>query len=185
MHFRFLVSWYDKVLSWSKHPKAAWYLGFVSFVDSSLFPISPLFMILPMSVSEPKRAFYFANIAIVASVLGGMLGYALGLFAFDLIISPFITLMGYSHYYDLAMQWFQNWGFWAILFGCISPIIPYKIFTIGAGVLQLHFGWFLLASLLGRMLRFWIIAAILRWGGPKFEPLFRKTLLKISNFQTS
>lgn len=185
MHFRFLVSWYDKVLVWSKHPKATRYLAFVSFVDASLFPISPLFMLLPMSVAEPKNAFRFAAIVIISSFFGGILGYGLGLFAFEAIVNPFITFMGYGESYQLANHWFQEWGFWAILFGCVTPIIPYKIFTIGAGVMQLHFGWFLLASLTGRMIRFLIIATIIRWGGPRVEPLFRKTLLKITNYQPS
>ena len=183
MHFRFIISWYDKVLGWSKDPKAPWYLGFVSFIDASLFPISPLFMILPMSFAKPERAFYFASIAIVTSILGGFLGYALGFFAYEALIGPFIKMMGYTNYYQMAMQWFQTWGFWAILFGCLSPMIPYKIFTIGAGVMQLNFGWFLLASIFGRILRFYIIASLICWGGPKIEPLLRRTLVKISNYQ--
>ncbi|HXH54253.1 MAG TPA: VTT domain-containing protein [Gammaproteobacteria bacterium] len=185
MHFRFLVPWYDKILRWSAHPKATRYLALVSFIDASFFPISPLFMILPMSVAEPKRAFQFAGIVIVSSFFGGILGYGLGFFAFEGIVNPFINMMGYSGYYQLAAQWFQEWGFWAILFGCVTPFIPYKIFTIGAGVMQLHFGWFLLASLTGRTIRFLLIATIIRWGGPKAEPLFRKTLLKITNYQPS
>jgi membrane protein YqaA with SNARE-associated domain len=183
MHFRFLVSWYDKVLLWSKHPKANWYLTFVSFVDASLFPVSPLFMLLPMSVAEPKSAFRLAGIVIVSSFFGGILGYGLGLFAFEAIVNPFINMMGYSGSYQLATEWFQEWGFLAILFGCVTPFIPYKIFTIGSGVMQLHFGWFLLASLAGRAIRFLLIAVLIRWGGPKVEPLFRKTLVKISNYQ--
>ncbi len=185
MHFRFLVSWYDKILLWSKHPKACWYLGFISFIDASLFPLSPLFMVLPMSFSEPTRAFYFAAIVIGSSFLGGMIGYSLGFFAFEALIGPFIQWMGYSAYYEMAMQWFQQWGYAAIVFGCLTPFIPYKIFTIGAGVMQLHFGGFLIASFLGRALRFLLIASIIRWGGPRFEPIFRKTLMKISNYQPS
>ncbi len=185
MRLQFLVSWYDKVLCWSKHPKATRYLALVSFIDASLFPISPLLMVLPMSVAKPKCAFQFASIAIIASFFGGMIGYALGLFAFEAIVNPFIHMMGYHEYYQLAAQWFQEWGFLAILFGCVTPFIPYKIFTIGAGAMQLHFGWFLLASLTGRTIRFLLIAALIRWGGPKVEPLFRKTLLKITNYQLS
>lgn len=185
MQLPFLVNLYDKVLAWSKHPKAVWYMGFVSFIDASLFPVSPLFMLLPMSFAEPKLAFRYANITIITSILGGMVGYALGLFAYEAFINPFIAMMGYTRYYEMALLWFQNWGFWAILFGCLSPMIPYKIFTIGAGVMKLNFGWFLLASMVGRIMRFWIIASLIRWGGPRFEPILRKTLLKISNYQTS
>lgn len=184
MRFHFLVSWYDKVLQWSKHPKACWYLGLVSFVDASVFPVSPLFMILPMSFSAPHRSFYFAFITISMSFFGGMLGYVLGLFAYDMFIYPFIQWMGYAAYYQMAVQWFQTWGFWAILIGCLSPMIPYKIFTISSGVMHLHFGWFLAATLVGRALRFLLIAALIRWGGPKIEPVFRRALIKLANYQT-
>ncbi len=180
MQFNFLISWYDKALQWAKHPHAIWYLGFLSFIDSSLFPVSPLLMIIPMSFAEPKRAFNFAFVVIVTSFLGGIVGYGLGFFAFEILIQPFIKIMGYANYYQMMMEWFQKWGFFAILFGCFTPFIPYKIFTIGAGVMQLNLGWFLLASAIGRTSRFLTIAAIIRWGGPKFEPFFRKFLVKIS-----
>jgi len=184
MHFRFLIAWYDKVLAWSKHPRAPWYLGLISFVDASVFPISPLFMLLPMSFANPRRSFHFALIAIISSFIGGMVGYALGFFAFEVFINPFINWMGYVGYYQMALQWFQTWGFWAILIGCLSPIIPYKIFTISAGVMQLDFGWFLVASIIGRSLRFLLIAAFICWGGPKVAPLLRKTLVKITDYQS-
>ncbi len=183
MHFRFLISWYDKALAWSKHPKAVWYLGLVSFVDASVFPISPLFMFLPMSFAEPRKAFYFGAIIIFTSFMGGIVGYGLGYFAYEAIIQPFIEWMGYARHYQMAVEWFQSWGFWAILFGCLTPFIPYKIFTISSGVMQLAFSWFLIATIVGRSLRFLLIAALIRWGGPKIEPLLRKTLIKISNFQ--
>lgn len=185
MRLPFIVTIYDKVMQWSKHPKANRYLALVGFIDASLFPISPLFMLLPMSFAEPTRAFYLALIVIVASFLGGIVGYALGYFAFEAIISPFIQMMGYTEYYQMMLHWFQEWGFWAILFGCFTPFIPYKIFTIGAGILQLELGWFLLASAIGRMLRFLAIATVICWGGPKFEPLLRKLLVKVSNYQTA
>lgn len=184
MRFRFLVVWYDKALVWARHPRACWYLGWVSFIDASLFPISPLVMLLPMSVSEPARAFYFAAIVITASFVGGLLGYALGLFAFETVIDPFIHFMGYASYYQTGMRWMQEWGFVAILFGCLTPFIPYKIFTIGSGVMQLPLGGFLMASLLGRMLRFLLIAALFFWGGPRFEPLLRRMLVKMSRAES-
>ena len=180
MRFKFLASSYEMVMRWAKHPHAIWYLGILSFIDSSLFPISPLFMLIPMSFAQPKQSFYLAFVVIIASFIGGMVGYGLGYFAFDKLINPFIGFMGYTDYYQIMMQWFQEWGFWAILFGCFAPFIPYKIFTIGAGVMQLNLGWFLLASAIGRTMRFVVIATIIRWGGPKFEPLFRNFLVRIS-----
>lgn len=176
----FVMKLYDKVLMWSRHPKATRYLGFVSFVDASVFPISPLFMLIPMSYAEPHRAFSFARITTFMSILGGIVGYALGYFASETLVTPFIQWMGYTESYNLAIQWFQVWGFWAILLACFSPVIPYKIFTIGAGVLQFHFGTFLIASIVGRTLRFSIIAALIWWGGPKVEPWLRRMLVKFS-----
>lgn len=177
---RFLIKWYDKVLGWSQHPHAVRYLGFLSFIDASLFPISPNFMLIPMAYARPKSAFWFAAICTVASILGGILGYALGLFAFEALINPFLEWMGYMGQYQAALLWFQKWGFWAILLACFSPFIPYKIFTIGAGVLQLNLGLFLMASTLGRALRFYMISAVIRFGGPKIEPYVRQTLLRFS-----
>ena len=173
-----LLQLYDKVLRWSQHPKAPYYLGFLSFIDSSLFPISPLFMLIPMSFAAPKRAFLYATITTVSSILGGAFGYFLGFLAFEAIVHPFLIWMGYMQGYQAAIQAFQQWGYWAIFLGCFSPFIPYKIFTIGAGVMQLNLGWFLLASTLGRALRFFIIAGIICWGGPKMEPILRRTLTR-------
>src|SRR5437868_14323040 len=111
-------------------------------------------MLLPMSFAIPNKAFWFAAMATVSSILGGLLCYSLGFWAFEAIVHPFLVWMGYMELYQMALNWFQVWGFWAILLGCFSPFIPFKIFTIGAGVLQLPFGWFLIASSIGRALRF-------------------------------
>lgn len=178
MQLRFLLTTYEKILEWSLHPKALWYLALVSFLDSSLFPISPNFMLFPMSFAKPNRAFYFAIVTIVASIIGGLVGYGLGYFAFESLLKPFFSMMGYIEYYQKTVQWFEIRGFWAIFWGCLTPIIPYKIFTIGAGVMQLDLGWFLLTSALGRSIRFFLIAALIFWGGPKVEPYIQKMLNK-------
>ncbi len=167
---------YETVMRWSRHPNAIYYLGFLSFIDASLFPISPNFMLIPMSFAKPNRAFIFALMTLCGSVLGGISGYLLGFFAFKTIVHPFLEFMGYMSSYQAALLSFNQWGYWAIFVGCFSPFIPYKIFTIGAGVMQLNLGWFLLASTLGRALRFFIIAGVIAWGGPKMEPFLRRKL---------
>lgn len=167
-------------MQWSQHPKASQYLAFVSFIDASVFPISPTFMVLPMSFAQPRKAFYFAAVAIVSSFFGGILGYYLGYFCFEAFLSSFIEWMGYSAYYLQAENWLNTWGFWAVFVGCLTPIIPYKIFTISAGLLQLHLALFLVASLAGRLLRFLMIATVIYWAGPRVEPFVRKVLFKES-----
>ncbi len=173
-----LLDYYKKAMHWSTHPKAPWYMGTLAFLDASIFPISPMFMLLPMSFASPKRAFYFGAIASTASFLGGMLGYALGYYCFESFLGEFINWMGYGAAYQSAVNWFAVWGFWAVLASGFAPL-PYKVFTISAGVLELHVGLFCLASLLSRILRFGLVAAIIYWGGPRVEPWIRRTLGKI------
>jgi len=179
MKFHFLLRWYDKALELSRHPRATFYLAVLSFVDASIFPVSPNFMILPMAFAKPNKAFYYALIAILGSFLGGMVGYAIGYFSYEVIVEPFIHWMGYVKQYERAIDWFQEWGYWAIIVGCFLPFFPYKIFTIGAGVMQLHFLGFLVVSLIGRSCRFLLIAIIIRFGGPKVEPALRRALMRL------
>lgn len=173
----YIFQWYQKVLTWSRHPKAPWYLGFVSFVDASFFPISPAFMLIPMALAAPKKAFYFAFIATLASTLGGVLGYALGMWAFQPLIAPLFEALGYTDTYLQAIRFFEQWGHWAVFFAAFTPI-PYKLFTIGAGVMGLNLPLFLLASFGGRGGRFVIMAGLIRFGGPRVENWCRNYLAK-------
>lgn len=131
-------------------------------------------MLLPMSFATPERAFWFATITSVSSILGGIVGYALGFFAFEAFMEPLLIWSGYMPSYESALTWFNRYGFWTILIGSFTPFIPFKIFSIGAGVLQIKFLGFLGASILGRCLRFFFIAAVIRILGPKVEPFIRK-----------
>jgi membrane protein YqaA with SNARE-associated domain len=174
---KFLFNWYDRVMVWSRHPKAPWYLGAVSFADSSVFPISPVVMIIPMTLSMPLKAFRWAWIATLFSVFGGCVGYALGKWAFQPLLLPLIEQFGYMGVYQSALKAFGTWGYWALFFAAFIPV-PYKFFTIGAGVLSLNLPLFLLSSCAGRGLRFSIIAGLIRFGGPKMEGWFRRYLDK-------
>jgi len=170
---KILYNSYEKVLKWSRHPKASRYLAGVSFADSSVFPISPIIMIIPMSLAEPQKAFRWAWIATWFSIFGGILGYALGKYAFQPFILPFLQDLGYMEAYQSALNSFATWGYWAVFIGAFMPI-PYKVFTIGAGVLGLNLPLFLLSSFGGRGIRFSVIAGLIRFGGPKFEAWFRR-----------
>lgn len=163
---------YDRVLAWSAHRHAERYLAALSFAESSFFPIPPDVMLAPMTLAKPHNGWRYAAVTTIASVLGGMAGYAIGWFAID-AVAPLIERLGYLETYEQATGWFERYGFLAILAAGFSPI-PYKIFTIAGGALTMFFPGFVLASLLGRGARFFLVAGIIVFGGPRMEPLLRK-----------
>ena len=162
---------YDKAMSWAVHRHAPVYLAGLSFAESSFFPIPPDVMLAPMALAEPKRAWFYATLTTVASVIGGIAGYLIGMFAFELI-EPWLHELGYWGKFEVAQAWFSEWGFLAIFIAGFSPI-PYKLFTISAGVISMVFLPFVLASLIGRGARFFLVAAIMVWGGEKMEKMVR------------
>lgn len=164
---------YDKVLGWARHPRAPWYLGGLSVAESSFFPIPPDVMLAPMVLARPERAWFLAGLTTVASVLGGVIGYLIGLFAFQ-AVEPLLHRFGHWDTYLAAREWFDVWGIWVILFiGGFSPI-PYKIFTVTAGAVAMALLPFIIASLIGRGARFFLVAALMRWGGAHVEPYLRR-----------
>ncbi len=163
---------YAKVIQLAAHPHAVGYLAGLSFAESSFFPIPPDVMLAPMTLANPRRAWFFAALTTVASVLGGMAGYAIGLLAFDLI-EPLLHRAGYWPAYLQAREWFTHWGFWAVLLAGFSPV-PYKIFTIAAGVAALSFPLFVVASIIGRGARFFLVAGLIYLGGEKMERQLRR-----------
>lgn len=162
---------YALVIRWAGHPHAPRYLVALSFAESSFFPIPPDVMLAPMALADRKRAWYYAGLTTVASVLGGLLGYAIGVFAFD-VIAPWLHKAGYWEEYLQAQNWFERWGFWAVFLAGFSPI-PYKLFTIAAGVMSMVLLPFVLASLIGRGARFFLVAGLIVWGGERMERALR------------
>lgn len=163
---------YDSCLRWARHRHAPYYLTGLSFAESSFFPIPPDVMLMPMSLAQPRRAMYFALLTTLASVVGGIAGYAIGYFALDWV-APLIEEGGrWSAAYNKASTWFTDWGFWAVLIAGFSPI-PYKVFTISAGALSMAFIPFVIASAIGRGGRFFLVAGLLAWGGPAMEARIR------------
>lgn len=163
---------YERAMQWARHPKAPWYLGGLSFAESSFFPIPPDVMLAPMCLAQPRRAFGFATLTTLTSVLGGILGYLIGALAFDLI-EPWLIQSSYHEKYLLARDWFGEWGWLAIFIAGFSPI-PYKVFTITAGVIAMSFVPFLLASFVGRGARFYLVATLMAWGGERMEQKLRQ-----------
>ncbi|EGW53824.1 membrane protein [Candidatus Endoriftia persephone str. Guaymas] len=164
---RLFSALYSRAMQWSRHPHAPRYLAGLSFAESSFFPIPPDVMLAPMSLAQPNRAWYLAALTTAASVLGGLLGYFIGVFAFELI-EPWLHELGYWEKYLHTKIWFDEWGFWAIFLAGFSPI-PYKVFTITAGVIAMALFPFLLASLVGRGARFFLVAGLMAWGGERME----------------
>jgi membrane protein YqaA with SNARE-associated domain len=162
----------DRVLSWSRHPKAPWILGGLSFAESSFFPIPPDVMLMPMVMAQRDKAWRLAAITTVCSVVGGLAGFMIGVWFIDVII-PVLHDFGYWDAYQRAQAWFVEWGFWAVLAAGFSPI-PYKVFTIAAGAMSMALAPFALASLVGRASRFFLVAALVYWGGERFETTLRR-----------
>ncbi len=158
---------YRRAMVWSRHRHAPWYLGGMSFAESSFFPIPPDVMLAPMSLAQPSRAWWFALLTTLTSVAGGLFGYAIGYFAFD-AIEPWLRTTQYWASYLVALEWFERWGFWAVFVAGFSPI-PYKVFTIAAGALSMALLPFTLASLIGRGARFFLVAGLMKWGGARME----------------
>jgi membrane protein YqaA with SNARE-associated domain len=163
---------YDKTLEWAKHRHAEKYLCSLSFAESSFFPIPPDVMLAPMALAQPEKATRLALLTTIFSVLGGMFGYCIGFFMFD-VIAPWLQETHYWDNYLRAEEWFKQWGFWAVFIAGFSPI-PYKVFTIAAGALQMFFLPFVLASIVGRGARFFLVSILLAKGGEKLESKLRQ-----------
>jgi len=163
---------YQRAMQWARHRRAPWFLGGLSFAESSFFPIPPDVMLAPMSLANPRRALWFALITTLASVAGGLLGYVIGSYAFEMI-EPWLRASRYWSSYSTAVEWFHEWGFWAVFVAGFSPI-PYKVFTIAAGALSMALIPFTLASLVGRGLRFFMVAGLMAWGGQRMEVMLQR-----------
>lgn len=165
---RIFTSLYEACLKWAQHRHAEKYLAGLSCAESTFFPIPPDVMLAPMVLSQTNKAWRFALVTTIASVIGGILGYALGFFAFENWIEPLIQQWGYTEKLALAESWFSEYGVWVVFIAGFSPI-PYKVFTISAGALAMAFLPFVIASAVGRGLRFFLVAALMKYGGPPME----------------
>lgn len=168
---------YERVMRWSAHRHAPRYLAGLSFAESSFFPVPPDVMLAPMALACPQRAWFFAGLTTVASAVGGVFGYLIGRFAFE-FLEPLLHQYGYWDGFVQAREWFAHWGFWAVFLAGFTPI-PYKVFTIAAGVVAMPFVPFLIASVVGRGARFFLVAGLMVWGGTRMEHLVRTYIDRI------
>lgn len=163
---------YDRVIAWSAHRRAPSILAALSFAESSFFPIPPDVMLIPMCLARPLKGWAYAALCTLSSVLGGMAGYLVGKLAFAWI-EPWLMASSYAGIFTDAVAAFETWGFWYILLAGFTPI-PYKVFTISAGVVGMPGLAFVLGSVVGRGGRFFLVAALIRLGGEKLAAHMRK-----------
>jgi membrane protein YqaA with SNARE-associated domain len=168
----FFEKLYDRVLTWSAHRRAPAYLAVLSAAESSFFPIPPDVMLAPMCLARPRRGWFFAGLCTACSVAGGLVGYLIGRLAFAWI-EPWIAASPYAATFDQAVAEFDTHGFWYILLAGFTPI-PYKVFTISAGVVGMPVVPFVAGSTAGRGARFFLVAGLLRLGGEDFAARLRR-----------
>jgi len=168
---------YELVLTWSRHRHAERYLAGMSFAESSFFPIPVDVMLAPMCLAKRSQSWRYAAIAAIFSVLGGLAGYAIGVGAFELI-EPWLAE---SHYWDdfqTSRDRLERYGIWIIFIAGFSPL-PYKVFTIAAGVASMNLPVFIIGSAIGRGARFFLVAGLVVLGGDKLETSLRTHVERI------
>ncbi len=173
---------YDWIIKLSGSPRAMPALAAVSFAESSFFPIPPDAMIIPMVLAQPQKAWRIATVAMVSSVIGGLFGYAIGYYLYETVGQWLIDFYGLQEGVATFRTQFNEYGFWIILVKGLTPI-PYKIVTIACGVAHYSIGLFLIASIITRGGRFFIVAALLRrYGEPVREFIERRLTLVTTAF---
>lgn len=166
---------YDFTLSLAEHPKAIWALALVAFAESSVFPIPPDVLLIPLIIANPRKAWLFATVTLVASVLGGLAGYAIGHFAFEQIGRPILEALGKAEAIEAYAHKFNNVGFWAVLAAGVTPF-PFKVITIMSGATAMPLSVFIPTAILARGLRFFAVAALLRVFGPQIKDFIERRL---------
>ncbi|MDP6689266.1 MAG: YqaA family protein [Alphaproteobacteria bacterium] len=171
-----MLRWlYDRTMALAGHRHANWALGAVSFVESSVFPIPPDVMLIPMVLAQRHKALLIALICTVASVLGGLLGYAIGAYLFDALGKPILDFYGYGEKFASFQGRYNEWGVWIVLIAGLTPF-PYKVITIASGVTGLSLPVFLIASVVARGLRFAIVTALLWYFGAPIRDFIERYL---------
>lgn len=166
---------YDWVLAYSAKPSAPWALAVVSFAESSVFPIPPDVLLVPMTLARPDKAWRYALICTIASVLGGLVGYAIGALLYESVGKFLIELYGYGNKVDAFREAYAHYGHWVILLKGLTPI-PFKLVTITSGFAEYNLGWFIVLSIITRGARFYILAALLHYFGPSAREFIEKRL---------
>lgn len=166
---------YDWTMSLAGSSRALWWLSAVSFAESSFFPIPPDVMLVPMVLARREKAFLYAAVCTLASVIGGMLGYAIGLFLFDSVGAWLIRVYGYGQSFDAFRVAYGEYGAWIILIKGLTPI-PFKLVTIASGFAAYSFPLFVVLAAITRGVRFFAVASLLRAFGEPVRHFIEKWL---------
>lgn len=166
---------YDWTMGLAGHRHAEPALAVVSFIESSLFPVPPDVMLIPMVLARRERAWRIAFICSVASVIGGLAGYAIGYFAFETVGRPVLEFYGYAPKFAEFQDRYNEWGAWVVFFAGLTPF-PYKVITILSGVTSLDVVVFVISSVAARGLRFYIVAGLLWYFGEPIRAFIERRL---------
>ena len=166
---------YDWAMGIAGHRHATPWLAFISFIESMIFPIPPDVMLMPMCLAERKKAFFYALVCTIASVLGGLGGYMLGYLFYEGLGQKIVALYGYEEPFTRFQNYYKEWGVWIVLLGGLTPF-PYKVITIASGVVGLNLWLFMLVSVIARSSRFFLVAALLWFFGEKIRIFIEKYL---------
>ncbi len=173
---------YDWTMGLAESRYALWALAAVAFVESSVFPIPPDILMIPMILAAPRRAWLIAGVCTVSSVLGGLAGYYIGWGLFETVGRPVLEFYGKDAYFDAFSLRYNEWGAWAVLIAGVTPF-PYKVITIMSGATGLSLSVFMVASVIARGLRFFLVAALLwKFGAPIRDFIERRLGLMFTLF---
>lgn len=170
---------YNWTMRLAGHRHALWALAGIAFIESSVFPIPPDVLLIPMILAARDKAWLYAGVAAIASVLGGLAGYAIGMGLFEAVGRPLLSFYGYEAAFTEFQGMYEEHGAWIVFTAGITPF-PYKVITIASGVVALSLPTFIIASVLARGLRFYIEAALLWWFGPPIRAFIEKRLALIT-----
>jgi len=170
---------YDWTMDLAARPYALWALAVISFVESSIFPIPPDVLLIPMILAARQRAWLIAGVCTLASVAGGIAGYAIGALLFDSVGQPIVEFYGYMDRYHEFQAGYEEWGAWIVAGAGFTPF-PYKVITITSGVMDLNFAVFMVASIASRGARFFLLAALLWYFGPPIRSFIERYLPQLT-----
>lgn len=170
---------YNRILRAASRKEAVWWMAGVSFAESSFFPLPPDIMLVPMCLAEPKKLWWYTNVCAVASLIGGLLGYAIGFYLFESVGRWIFDLYDLWSSYQSFSESFNELGPWFLILKGVTPI-PYKLLAIMAGIARMDLGVFALCSVVARFSRYYLIAILLHFYGPRVQEIIEKRLMLVT-----